>query len=487
MRGAALASRETLGGALEGVHLDLAPVVLEPASAFTATAEWLMELWSANGVSDDAAKGGFGADPLGLLARTGSLPQGVDRAMADAAGLASMAAHRMPGVRSLTVDATVYAEAGASDALELAAMLCTVVAYLRAMAEAGVDADSAAGQIEVVLGTDTDFFTTVAKLRAARTTLSGVLEASGAHPGSAPPSIVARTLDRSLSRVDPWVNLLRVTAGAFAAALGGADAVVTSAFDSQLGQPSDLGRRMARNTQLLLAEESNVGRVIDPAGGSWYVESLTDSIARRAWELFGELESAGGMAAVLGDSSLARRIEVVRDERFSAVADRSAPLTGVSEFPNLGEDLPETAPRGAASPPEAAATDSATSCEALPGVRWAEPFERLRELPTACAPSPRVPVPGCSSQTSATSPPTPPAPAGEGTLRSGGHRRGHLGPWRIQRVLLTRGGRGGLRCRRRIAGVPVLLRRALRGGCSRRGPCVGCGGREAHLPGGPTG
>ena len=379
VRGAALASRETLGGALEGVHLDLAPVVLEPASAFTATAEWLMELWSANGVSDDAAKGGFGADPLGLLARTGSLPQGVDRAMADAAGLASMAAHRMPGVRSLTVDATVYAEAGASDALELAAMLCTVVAYLRAMAEAGVDADSAAGQIEVVLGTDTDFFTTVAKLRAARTTLSGVLEASGAHPGSAPPSIVARTLDRSLSRVDPWVNLLRVTAGAFAAALGGADAVVTSAFDSQLGQPSDLGRRMARNTQLLLAEESNVGRVIDPAGGSWYVESLTDSIARRAWELFGELESAGGMAAVLGDSSLARRIEVVRDERFSAVADRSAPLTGVSEFPNLGEDLPETAPRGAASPPEAAATDSATSCEALRGVRWAEPFERLRE------------------------------------------------------------------------------------------------------------
>ncbi|MCZ7627655.1 MAG: methylmalonyl-CoA mutase family protein [Microthrixaceae bacterium] len=164
----ALATQDALRASLAGVHLDLVPVVLAAGSGFTASAEWLMSLWADSAVGDDSATGGFGADPIGVLARSGRLPQGIHRALADGAGLAAMAADRYPRVRTWSVDATPYAEAGASEAQELAAMLSTAVAYLRSMQDAGMGADDAAASVELTLGADADFFTTIAKLRAAR-------------------------------------------------------------------------------------------------------------------------------------------------------------------------------------------------------------------------------------------------------------------------------------------------------------------------------
>lgn len=381
--GAALASENSFRTAIEGVLAAGAPVVLAPGSGFATTAEWLIAAWSAAGLQDSAVTGGFGADPMGLLAREGRLPQGLDRALADATGLAVMAARRFPRVHTWSVDATPYAEAGGSAAQELAAMLCTAVAYLRSMQAGSMDARAAVSSLEVTLGADVDFFTTIAKLRAARRVFGAMSQACGADPATASPTLVVRTLHRDLTRRDPWVNMLRVTSAAFAAALGGADAIIAAAFDSELGRPSELGRRMARNTQLLLSEESHVGRVIDPPGGSWYVESLTDAIAARAWELFGELERAGGMPAVLLDGTLAERIASVRDERRSDVAARRSPITGVSEFPNLDEQLPEVATTPSGTPLCARDSGSATECEPFAPVRWAEPFEALRDAADA--------------------------------------------------------------------------------------------------------
>lgn len=381
--GGALASEDSLRSALVDVHLDLAPVVLAPESGFATAARWLMSLWADAGVADDSVVGGFGVDPIGVLAHRGHLPQGIDRALADGTGLAVMAANRYPNVRTWSVDATPYAEAGASEGQELASMLSTAVAYLRSMQDAGMNANDAAARIEITLGADADFFTTIAKLRAARRTYGAMSQACGVDPAVAPPAMVVRTLHRNLSRRDPWVNMLRVTSGAFAGALGGADTVITAPFDSELGQPSALGRRMARNTQLLLSEESNVGRVIDPAGGSWYIESLTESIAAEAWSIFMSFEGAGGMPAVLTDGTIAARIQSVRDERATAVATRRAPITGVSEYPNLDEQIPEPEPASSGEPVQASETDVATTCERLDPVRWAEPFEALRDAADA--------------------------------------------------------------------------------------------------------
>ena len=237
-------------------------------------------------------------------------------------GLAARVASSHPRVRSVRVDTAPYVEAGASETQELAVMLATGAAYLRAMSDAGMTSTTPVAQIEVSLAADADVFTTVAKLRAARRVWSAMTAACGATSDAQAPQLHVRTADRMMTVRDPWVNLLRVTAAALGAGLGGARSVTTAAFDSELGEPEELGRRMARNTQLLLQEESNVGRVVDPAGGSWYVESLTDQIAVAAWEQFGQIEAGGAMAGVLLDGTLASSIAEVRDARLAKVATR---------------------------------------------------------------------------------------------------------------------------------------------------------------------
>lgn len=246
-------------------------------------------------------------------------------------------------------------------------MLSTGAAYLRAMAAAGLDADRAAGQIEVELAADEDVFATIAKLRAARRLWSTMLAACSANDDAQAPTLHATVARRMLTRRDPWVNMLRVTAAVFAAGVGGADGVTAQPYDLLLAEQGDLGRRMARNTQLLLQEESNLGRVLDPAGGSNFVESLTDEIATVGWRIFRELEAAGGMPAVLLDGTLAGRIAEVRDARLARVATRRAPITGVSEFPNLDEDQPS------------ASSDRPGTEALLVPVRWAGHFEDLRD------------------------------------------------------------------------------------------------------------
>ena len=356
-----------LAATLEGVYLDLAPVVLRPGFDFTAAADALISLWAERGVDLRTAVGGFGADPFAALAAVGGEGRDPQALLAELGRLAARTAAEQPKVRSVTVSTLPAVEAGASEGQELAVLLATGAAYLRAMADAGLTADEAAGQIQLELAADEDVFSTIAKLRAARRLWATLLAACGVGESAQAPHLHVTAARRMFTRRDPWVNLLRTTAAVFAAGVGGADGVTAHPYDLLLGDPSDLGRRMARNTQLLLQEESNLGRVLDPAGGSGYVESLTDEIATVAWGIFQELESAGGMPAVLLDGTLAARIVDVRDARLARVATRTAPITGVSEFPNLGEDPP----------PPVAADDGAQPL--LVPVRWAERFEALRD------------------------------------------------------------------------------------------------------------
>jgi methylmalonyl-CoA mutase len=387
--GVLVTSTDDLDAVLDGVLLDLAPVHLEPGSNFSHAADLLAAVWERCGLDGAAVQGGLGADPLGVLAALGRLPQGIDAAMAEVAALATRFADR-PSVRVVRVDTTPHVEAGASEVQELAVMLSTGAAYLRVLAGAGLDADAACAQIEVTLSADADVFTTIAKLRAARRVWSAMAAACGASGSAQAPTLHVRTAERMMTRRDPWVNLLRVTAAGFAAGVGGAASVTTAPFDALLGEAEELGRRMARNTQLLLQEESNVGRVVDPAGGSWYVESLTEQIAQHAWSAFAELEDRGGLPAVLLDGSLASDIAEVAQRRLDRVARRAEPITGVSEFADIHEapvvrtdrDLRTLRSRAvnldgasAGRLPDGAATE----CEPLPRIRWAQQFEHLRD------------------------------------------------------------------------------------------------------------
>ncbi|MFG2194138.1 methylmalonyl-CoA mutase family protein [Streptomyces sp. NPDC048639] len=351
--------------ALDGVYLDLAPVVLEPGADFEPAARELFRLYDERGVAPQAALGHLGADPLGLFARTGE-DEDLARRSAAAAALAGRCDHNYPGVRALVADALPYHEAGASPAEELGCSLATGVAYLRDMTEAGLSADAACGQLEFRYAATADQFLTIAKFRAARRLWGRVAEVCGVSPAAAAQRQHAVTSPVMMTRRDPWVNMLRTTVATLGAGVGGADAVTVLPFDSALGLPDALARRIARNTSSILLEESRLAQVIDPAGGSWYVERLTDELARAAWSWFQRIERAGGQAAALRAGVIAERIGTTWQRRSEDLAHRREPVTGVSEFPFLAERPVEREPA------------PARPSGGLPVVRRDEAYEVLR-------------------------------------------------------------------------------------------------------------
>jgi methylmalonyl-CoA mutase len=335
--GLMLYTADDLDRLLTGVYLDLAPIHLDAGAQFLPAAAMLASLWQRRQVKGDAAKGAFDADPLSTLAATGSLPVSIDAALAQMADLARYTAAHYPSVTAVGVDTSAYHDAGATETQDLAASMSTAVAYLKAMTTAGLDIDTACRQILFTFSIPCDQFLGICKLRAARTMWARVAESCGASEPARAMKLHAVTATRMMSKRDPWVNILRTTVGCFAAAVGGADSITVRPFDAALGLPDELGRRIARNTHIVLAEESNLAKVIDPGGGSWYVESRTDELAKAAWTEFQAIEQAGGMVAVLKDGSFAKKIAASYAQREGAIAKRRDPVTGVSEFPNVLE------------------------------------------------------------------------------------------------------------------------------------------------------
>jgi methylmalonyl-CoA mutase len=323
-----------LATVLEGVLLDIAPVTLTAPGEPLAAAQALVAL-----LPDNPAEGtNLGVDPIGDALRSGGHPAAAE----DFTAVARLAQQR--GVLGVVIDATAVHDLGASDGQELGYSLAVGAAYLRALTAAGIGLDEALGLVEFRYAATDEQFPTIAKLRAARRLWARVAELSGAAPEARGQRQHAMTSRPMMGKYDPWVNMLRTTVGAFAAGVGGAEAVTVLPFDSTLGVPDAFGRRIARNTSSLLISESHVARVVDPAGGSYAVEKLTDDLARVAWEEFGRIEAAGGIEAALADGSLQARIDEVVAKREAEIARRKRPLTGISEFPNLGEALPERVP-----------------------------------------------------------------------------------------------------------------------------------------------
>lgn len=352
-----------LARALEGVYLDLAPLAVDAPADLDAAATELLRLYGERGVAKCEARGTLGADPLGHEARTG-----VAADLSSAVRWARVCDADYPGIRAIAVDALPYHEAGGSAGEELGLSLATGVAYLRALTDAGMSVEAACGQLEFRYAATADQFLTIAKLRAARRLWARVAEASGA-PAAGSQRQHAVSSPVMMTRRDPWVNMLRTTLATLGAGVGGADSVTVLPFDHALGLPDAFARRIARNTSTILMEESHLARVIDPAGGSWYVERLTDELAATAWAFFQETERAGGLPGALRSGTVAERLAATWATRSAKLARRKEPITGVSEFPMPGERPVEREPA-----PDA----YAGAPGGLPRVRRDEAFEALR-------------------------------------------------------------------------------------------------------------
>jgi methylmalonyl-CoA mutase len=361
-----------MAAALAGVHLDFAPVALAGGIEGPAAARHFLGARATLKAKRGTAVSRLNVDPIGTLARFGAAWAPLDTALADTVKLAGEARASGAPHTTVLVDATVPHEAGASEAQELAFLAAALVAYLRAFEAGGLGPADAIPEIAFALSVDTDLFLTAAKVRAARMLIARIAEAAGAS--AAAMHITAVTSARMMAKRDPWTNMLRTTAACAGAAFGGADAVTVLPYTWALGAPDRFARRIARNTQLVLQEESALGRVVDPVGGSWYVEQLTAELAAKAWELFQDIESKGGLASALTSGALQDEIARVAEARAKSVATGRQELTGVSVFPMLGEDGVKVAPNPAPAP-----LPDKLEVRALAPHRLAEPYEALRD------------------------------------------------------------------------------------------------------------
>ena len=369
------ADSQTLAAALKGVMLDVCPVALEAGEGTAAAAASLGALWRAAGISDKARLGAFNADPIGTLALMGTLRQPLDAALAEAASLAKSALGA-PHLTALVADGHPYHAAGASEAQELAITLATLVAYLRALEVAAIAPADALPKIAINLAVDADQIMGLAKLRAARRLVWQVADTCGAGDAVAQMMFGAETSLRMMAKHDPWVNMLRTTIACATAAMGGAQTITVLPYTWPLGRPDSFARRMARNTHLVLQEESGLGRVIDPAGGSFAIETLTADLTATAWKLFQDIEAAGGIASALTSGRIQDDIAKIAEARAKSIATGRMELTGVSAFPKLGDDGVKVTPWPASASPH---DSGAVSIQPLAVRRLAEPFEKLRD------------------------------------------------------------------------------------------------------------
>ena len=369
-------SAQAIERILDGVILD-AGIALElqigPQSRMAAI--HVAELVKRKGFSPATCDIRFGLDPLGACAVWGSSPYSwseiVPAVTSAVRGLAGM------GFKSpiVAADGRVVHDAGGSEAQELAFALAAGVAYLRAIEQSGVPLDAVQGMIYTRLTADADQFLTLAKFRAMRLLWARTEQACGLTPR--PLFIAADTSWRMLTQRDPYVNMLRATMATFSAGLGGANAITVLPHTLARGLPDAFARRIARNTQLILLEESNLAKVGDPAAGSGGIEALTGELCEAAWALFQETEKAGGLFAVLEQNVLQRKVAATRAAREVNVAKRRDVLTGASEFPNLHEnDIAVLDAKPIVLP---AYGEAKFKFDSLPPMRLAAPFELLRD------------------------------------------------------------------------------------------------------------
>lgn len=286
-------------------------------------------------------RGGIEIDPYGFAVRYGYLPAEVDTIFDCMKMVTEYCQENLPNLFTININSTHYHNAGATAVQELAFSLATAVDYINMLLDRGLDINTIASRIKFTFGTGPSFFTEIAKLRAARILWNNVIQHYNGSEESSKMFIHSVTSEYNLTLTDPYVNMLRTTTETFSAIIGGANSITTHPFDLKFGLADEFARRIARNTQIILKEEAHLGQVIDPAGGSYYVETLTEQIAQLVWKKFQEIVSNGGMYKLLSDSSVQKELTETNKFRLENYKKRKDVLIGTNLYTNLKEQTPK--------------------------------------------------------------------------------------------------------------------------------------------------
>ncbi len=335
--GVSISTLKDLSVAVEDIDLEKTSLFVRSGASALPFAALLAALVKQRGLHMAKLEGCIEMDPLGVLAHEGTLPQSLDEAYREMAALTRWAATEAPKLQTICVHSRSFHEAGGNAVQELAFALAMGVQYLRQMQERGLEVDLVAPRMRFAFCVGQNFFMEIGKFRAARLLWSRIVESLGGNLCAQSMAIHARTALWNKSKLDPYVNMLRTTTESFSAVLGGVQSLQVSPFDEVFGLPDEFSRRIARNQQILLATEGQLRNVVDPAGGSWAVEWITDQIAQKAWELFQKVEAEGGMFEVLKSGFVQADIEKIAQAREKALATRKDVLVGVNQYANIGE------------------------------------------------------------------------------------------------------------------------------------------------------
>ncbi len=339
-QGVKLETLEDWKKAFENVVLEALPVWITPGSCGLGALAMYVETARAQGADLRKLTGGVTYDPIAHLASRGSFCSGMGFCGARKQLVAMVKwtlEHTSAPFAAVGVSGLPFHNAGASAMQEVACMLSAAVTYLRALEAGGICVEDAAPRLRFTTGVGNNLFLEVAKIRALRMLWAQVVRACGGSDEAAKINLHARTSSWTISRVDPWVNMLRATAQAFSAVLGGVDSLDVVPFDSAVRRPDGFSRRIARNVQLILQGECNMDKVADPAGGSYYIENLTDAVAQSAWDLFRKLEAEGGIVASLKAGTIQKAVAALAGKRYEYADQRRQTIVGVNKYVNLDE------------------------------------------------------------------------------------------------------------------------------------------------------
>lgn len=334
--GLSVSVKKDFDEALKGIETDCVEINISTASRAAGVAAILYASQKGKKLS-----GGIRFDPIGILAERGKLDRKLECAFDEMFALASYNAKNMPSFGAIGVDAMPYSSAGASAVEELGAAMATAAAYLREMLARGMSIDETAPLVRFRLSLDSNFFMTVAKLRAARVLWAKIVEAFGGSEESRKIRVNAKTSVYNKTVYDPYVNMLRTATEAFSGVIGGCDSMTVSPFDEIMRKPDEFSTRIARNQQIILQEECNLADVIDPAGGSYFVETLTKELAGKAWEFFVKIEAAGGIVKALESGMVQDAVAATAAGKKKLIDTRRSSVVGTNNYANLGEKLLE--------------------------------------------------------------------------------------------------------------------------------------------------
>jgi len=335
--GVSLSTLSDLETVLEGIELDKHEIALHAGASNVALLGNVAALAEKRGIGLKTLQGAITMDPIGELVADGTLPRSLDEYYDDMAHGIAWAKENAPRLRTVMIEADTYHDGGANDVQEVAYAMSEAITYIKAMQFRNIDINSFAQHVRFHFSVGANFFMEIAKLRAAKIIWAQVVEAFAGDQAAKKINLFVSTSSFTQTTYDPYVNLLRAASQSFSAVVGGIDGMTVKPFDSVIRPSDEFSRRIARNIQIMMQSEFNFMQPIDPAGGSWYIESLTDEFAEKVWAKIQEIEKAGGIIACLETGKVQAAVKAVLDDRFKKLATRADRAVGNNMYPNVTE------------------------------------------------------------------------------------------------------------------------------------------------------